>query len=153
MVFFDPFVVGGSKRVANSQTWLALRSSRLARIRPGWLPLCQARAEGHRSKSASWGWNGDSFASRQVPEVRALVVDDGELLSVWAEWETADTRRGEGRPHAGREVPQVPNWSPVARVFPSGVKAMACTVMSLPGSANVAMTLPVARFRRYVLPS
>ena len=37
------FVAGTSKRVANSQTWVALRVSRLARMRPGWLPLCQGR--------------------------------------------------------------------------------------------------------------
>ena len=44
MAFSDPlFVAGTSKRVANSQTWAALRFSRLARMRPGWLPLCQGR--------------------------------------------------------------------------------------------------------------
>jgi hypothetical protein len=36
-------LAGTSKRVANSQTWAALRFSRRARMRPGWFPLCQGR--------------------------------------------------------------------------------------------------------------
>src|ERR1039457_6849454 len=44
IAFSEPLFVGGtSKRLANSHTWLALRFSRLARTRAGWLPLCHRR--------------------------------------------------------------------------------------------------------------
>jgi hypothetical protein len=56
MAFSDPLLVAGtSKRAANSQTWPALRFSLLARISPGWFPLCQRRDRPTEiPKAAAW---------------------------------------------------------------------------------------------------
>ena len=48
MAFSDPlFVAGTSKRVANSQTWAALRFSRLGQDQPGVVSLVPATGQVH----------------------------------------------------------------------------------------------------------